>query len=240
MSVIFSKYHGSQNDFLVIDDRDEIFPIDRQLIASLCHRKKGVGADGILLLQKSRVADCRMRIFNADGSEAAMCGNGLRCLVAFAREKGARCETVEVGGRVVRCSMEGEWITVDLGHYKWEREGERYLVDVGVPHAVVFVSDHQGVVEHVKEFSGHINLNFAVFKQDKLYNRTFERGVGETAACGSGAAAVAIAARDLYGMKNPVTVVPLSEEELKVVVYEDRVLLSGRAVSVFNGVSEEW
>jgi len=246
MPLTFSKYHGAQNDFLIIADQDEKFPINQQLIAALCHRKVGVGADGVLLLQRSEKADCRMRIFNADGGEAMMCGNGLRCLVAFAKDQGMRCDCVEVGTRVVQCTVEGEWITIDLGPYTRRQlmidTQHVHLVDVGVPHAVVFVSDHHQVMKDVKCFNKHVafgkegaNLNFAVFKEGKLYTRTFERGVGETAACGSGAAAVAIVAQEKYGVQNPVTIVPLSKEELRVSVFSDRVLLSGKATFVFHG-----
>src|SRR3970040_2061338 len=101
---LFAKYHGSGNDFLIFDDWEKTFPSsDQQYIQLLCERQKGIGADGLLLLPPSRKADFRMRIFNSDGLEAKMCGNGLRCLVDFAHRQGRAHRTVEIGDRVASC-----------------------------------------------------------------------------------------------------------------------------------------
>lgn len=116
----FSKYHGTGNDFLLIDDRERSFPTSPAQIRQLCHRRYGVGADGLILLQPSVVADFRMRIFNCDGLEAKMCGNGLRCLMHFLRRGGEarRQLSIETAGGLYPCHFEGERVVVDMGDRK--------------------------------------------------------------------------------------------------------------------------
>lgn len=253
MIILFAKYHGAGNDFIVIDDRSEAFPAhDSRFIQSLCHRQFGIGADGLLLLQKSAKADCRMRIFNADGKEADMCGNGLRCLVDFAHRKeiiGAH-STVETTTRIVPCEWNSQEITVDLGSYEVYpklsiAELELQVVHTGVPHAIAFV-EQDDQFDKAAQIRSHAsfgregtNVNFAIFKEGKLYTRTFERGVeGETLACGSGAAAVAVAAQKKFHLPNPITIVPRSGEELKVDVLPGQLRLKGKATFVFHGSFE--
>src|SRR5690242_12259801 len=93
MKIAFSKYHGAGNDFILIDHRTHSYPIEeRACIAHLCDRRFGIGADGVLCIERSSVADCKMRIFNADGSSAAMCGNGIRCVVDFLQANHVQAE----------------------------------------------------------------------------------------------------------------------------------------------------
>lgn len=253
MIFLFAKYHGAGNDFIVIDDRKETFPAtDSKFIQSLCHRQFGIGADGLLLLQESTAADCRMRIFNADGQEAAMCGNGLRCLVDFAYREGVISEhgTIETTNRIVPCEWSRGEITVDLGSYETHTELsvdelELQVVNTGVPHAIAFVEQDDQfekaaqIRSHASFGSEGANVNFAIFKEGKLYTRTFERGVeGETLACGSGAAAVAVAAQKKFHLPNPITIVPRSGEELKVDVFPTQLRLKGKATFVFHGSFE--
>jgi diaminopimelate epimerase len=254
MLIPFAKYHGAGNDFIVVDDRRERFPVgDREFIAHLCEHRLGVGADGVLLLQPSEKADFRMRIFNADGNEAAQCGNGLRCLVDFIHQSGISMKslTLETAERVVECSWQGNLISVDLGSYQWLKEGMGVdpfsidLIDTGVPHAVAFVEElkHPAFKEVAAGLRWHkslgpegANVNFARMVDGKLYTRTYERGVeDETLACGTGAAAVAIAAMKKYKLENPVCIVPASEEELFIEVAQSKVRLLGRATFVFHG-----
>jgi diaminopimelate epimerase len=311
MQFQFAKYHGAGNDFVILDDRRQRFPVeDQKFIEHLCEHRLGVGADGVVLLQPSEKADFRMRIFNADGKEAAQCGNGLRCLVDFIRQMGhpiptlaqnlvsdkvsasdlqqaqtlrkqamflnmadARsCEGVDAGAvqsqilsqcwytsnltietheRVVQCSWEGDQITVDLGAYIWAHDNfpidsfSLQLVHTGVPHAVAFVEDlavpnFQSVASKLRFHEAFApqgaNVNFAQMRGDKIYTRTYERGVEEeTLACGTGAAAVAVAAMKKYQLKNPICIVPASCEELFVEVTSKTVKLRGRATFVFHG-----
>ncbi|HEX2579843.1 MAG TPA: diaminopimelate epimerase [Rhabdochlamydiaceae bacterium] len=254
MQLPFAKYHGAGNDFVIFDDRSLRFPAgDHKFIEHLCEHRLGVGADGVVLLQPSEKADFRMRIFNADGKEAAQCGNGLRCLVDFIRQMGYPHSnlTIETHERIVECSWEGDQITVDLGAYIWAHDNfpidpfSLQLIHTGVPHAVAFVSDlaipdFQSIASKLrfhKAFAPQgANVNFAEVKGNKIYTRTYERGVEEeTLACGTGAAAVAIAAMKKYQLKNPICIVPASREELFVEVMPKTVKLKGRATFVFHG-----
>jgi diaminopimelate epimerase len=249
MKISFCKYQGSGNDFILIDDRESRFPLhDTSYIQFLCHRRKGIGADGLILLKPSQKADFRMRIFNADGSEANMCGNGLRCLVHFANQRGL-CQTkgsVEVSSRLVPFEILLEEIQVDLGPYAYKAllkplSREIYLIDVGVPHAVIFVeNDNLFEIEaaalrtHPAFGSEGANINFAIVKDGIVRSRTMERGVAEeTLSCGSGA--IAIAAQQKYQLSNPITVVPLSQEALKVKITPTSATLIGKATFVFGG-----
>jgi diaminopimelate epimerase len=253
MILLFAKYHGAGNDFIVIDDRTEAFPVSHSaFVQSLCQRHTGIGADGLILLQSSSRADARMRIFNSDGHEAALCGNGLRCLVDFAHRLhliGSR-STIETKNRLVACEWTQETVTVDLGPYeflamKLSFEALKFhLINTGVPHAVAFVEDdHFALAPQIRSHpsfgSEGANVNFAMLKGSKLHIRTYERGVeGETLACGSGAAAVAVAAHHVYHLSNPITIVPCSGEELQVNVLPASLRLTGKATFVFHGSVE--
>ena len=255
MQFNFAKYHGAGNDFIILDDRRMRFPIaDEKFIQHLCEHRLGVGADGVVLLQPSEKADFRMRIFNADGKEAAQCGNGLRCLVDFIKQLGHPSPhlSIETHERIVQCSWEKDQITVDLGAYIWAHDNfpigsfSLQLVHTGVPHAVAFVKDlaipdFQTVAAKLRFHEAFApqgaNVNFAQMRGDKIYTRTYERGVEEeTLACGTGAAAVAVAAMKKYQLKNPICIVPVSREELFVEVTPQTVRLRGRATFVFHGL----
>jgi diaminopimelate epimerase len=244
----FAKYHGAGNDFIVIDDRKETFPV--KCIPSICQRHLGIGADGVLLLQTSKKADCRMKMFNSDGKEAAMCGNGLRCLVDFAYklELIGKTATIQTMDRIVECEWNEDSITVDLGPYQWVHQELPFnalklqVINTGVPHAVAFDTQFF-LAPEIRSLPAlgqeGANVSFAILKDGKLHTRTFERGVeAETLACGSGAAAVAVAAQQKYQLANPITIVPLSGEELKVDVRPASVRLTGKATFVFHGTFE--
>lgn len=254
MQFPFAKYHGAGNDFIIIDDEKLKFPFtDGEYIAHLCQHRLGVGADGVVLLQPSEKGDFRMRIFNADGKEAALCGNGLRCLVDFIRQnkRASSPLAIETEERVVACSWEGDQITVDLGAPEWlfQHTIDSFSIQVintGVPHAVAFVENLE--IPDFKSVAAKLrfndvfapegaNINFAWLQGDKIYTRTYERGVeDETLACGTGAAAVAVAAVKKYKLKSPICIVPVSQEELFVEVSQEAVRLKGRATFVFYGI----
>ena len=233
----FTKLHGAGNDFIVIDARD----IERdwsKLAAQICERHVGAGADGLLLLDESTPADLRMRLYNADGSEAELSGNGMRCFVKYAADRGlVRLQdgalTVETLAGIVTAQA-----TLQDGHVSSVRvamgrprfapqevpvavEADPPLLDValdvdgaqlsvacvsmGNPHAVQFidspVSDYPlstigPQVERHPLFPKRVNFEVArVLARDRIEARTWERGVGETLACGTGACAVLVAAR---------------------------------------------
>ncbi len=210
----FSKYQATGNDFILIDNRIETFPLSVSKIRSLCHRKFGVGADGLIFLDKSENADFSMRIFNSDGSEAESCGNGLLCFGKFILDLGfpERNYSVELLKEVVSIDCKSDGFSIQLNdpqkiqHFSVEKE--IYLIDTGVPHAVVFVDSDCDFMRDGKRIREkyNANVNFVTLGE-KLYVRTFERGVeGETFGCGTGAAA---AASILALVKNQVSPVRL-------------------------------
>jgi diaminopimelate epimerase len=253
----FAKYEGAGNDFILIDDRAALFPYeDKSFIQSICHRQKGIGADGVILLTHAQKEDAnfRMRIFNADGSEASMCGNGLRCLVRFIEK--LNIETIplqiETLYGIHSCLIRGEEIQTDLCDVEeqlWDGylDGQRiYVINTGVPHLVMFVDDLDTVDVHVKgkalrfheNFAPEgVNVNFAKrLSSHHLALRTYERGVeAETLACGTGSAAVAYVVSKLYSLEGPIALQTRSGEILKVTRKESSLSLSGPARFVFAG-----
>ena len=247
----FDKYEGAGNDFILIDDRDEAFPFRKELIQKLCHRRFGVGADGVILLQKDRDADFRMRIFNSDGGEAEGCGNGVRCLMQFCSDLGlGQAARIALGDRVLSAELCDQGVAVEMGEMREMRlhcslfDWQMHLVDSGVPHAVSFVSDVEKVpLEEVAPRIRHhvnANVNFAARQQDGLVRvRTYERGVeAETLACGTGACAVAVLGAELFNWESPVEIQTLGG---RLLVHFDsnyrKVRLVGPAKKVFSGTT---
>lgn len=264
MKIPFVKYHGAGNDFILIDDRQMTFPLSsHDLIASLCRRSTGVGADGIILLQPSSQADFQMRIFNADGSEPAMCGNGLRCLVDWAHQLGwnQSIYSVETQAGVLRCFIQKQKIGIELGHPRVlfhktqvDVDGHAFeleVIDTGVPHGVIFVEELKDVeildvaraIRFHSQFSpGGVNVNFAQVLPDRsLLVRTYERGVeGETISCGTGAAAAGWLALQMQKGAGSIKVRNLQGIHLLEVSScpQAGVTLWGQATFVFQGVVE--
>ena len=236
----FEKMHGLGNDFLVVDDR-EAQPVDWPTVARrACERHTGVGADGILLIQASDAADLRMRLFNADGSEAEMCGNGIRCVAQYVAGHGISGDRVvwETGaGTLVTERLGDDLVTVDMGFPRFAaaeipfdsdaaeivdqtlRVGDATLditcVSMGNPHCVTVVDDVDAFplaeigpqVERHPSFPQRTNFEIVqVLSRTRVRQRTFERGVGETNACGTGASAVGVAMQRLGLCDSPVTV----------------------------------
>ncbi|MBS0626163.1 MAG: diaminopimelate epimerase [Verrucomicrobia bacterium] len=256
--ISFSKYQGAGNDFILIDDRSLSF--NTASAKALCHRKFGIGADGLILLQNDPAADFRMRIFNADGSEAEGCGNGLRCFVHFLAELGFKREfyRIAIHNRIEEAFFSEEDVRIKMAdpehlclNLPLNLEGERHLVhsvDTGVPHLVYFVEELAtiGVASLGSKLRHHpafapkgTNVNFAALQKDaSVAVRTYERGVeGETLACGTGAAAVAIVAAHLFDCPSPVRLCFLGGEiEIS---FSDRGLsdlqMTGPAKKVFSG-----
>lgn len=258
----FVKYAGCGNDFVFFDNRTNQFPWQqKQMIQRLCHRQFGIGADGVILLESSQHADLRMRIFNADGSEAEMCGNGLRCLIKFARDLGLKQEDylIETMRRPLRASYRDDRIFVEMGsplEVKWHLSlsGSPHLIhflNTGVPHAILFtdlldaVDIHQlGPQIRYHEFfaPAGTNVNFVQPLSDHtLAIRTYERGVEkETLACGTGATAAALAASYLKQLKSPIQVFTQSKESLEISFHLENetftnVKMAGTAHYIFKG-----
>lgn len=269
----FWKMHGLGNDYIVIDNRDEKIDAKKatELAKKLCERRFSVGADGLMLVCNSNVADVKMRIFNADGSEAEMCGNGIRCFSKYCYEKGIikklefLVETL-AGNKHVWLTLkysEVSSVKVDMGAPIWERnlipmagedtcvycdlmvDEEAYKVtalSMGNPHCVIFVEnvdetpvEYLGpLVENHEAFPKRINVGFVeVISRNELKVRVWERGCGETLACGTGTCAAVAAANRLSKVGNKVTVHVLGGD-LQVEVGKT-IFLSGAAEKVFQG-----
>jgi diaminopimelate epimerase len=272
LTLEFTKMHGAGNDFVVLDGLTQRLPALDPLARRLADRRHGIGADQILVLRRSRAADFRMDIWNADGSRAEMCANGIRALYAYVRRRGltpADEISVETLGGIVRPSHAGEGLVrVAMGRPVLEPakipttlRGEAPLLDVpldvdgerlrvscvsmGNPHAVVFVPDVEAAplerlgprIEHHPAFPNRVNVEFVeVVARDHVKQRTWERGAGETLACGSGACAVAVAS--ILGSRTARRLrVTLRGGELELAWERDDapVVLTGPAVEVFTG-----
>ena len=261
MRVPFIKMHGLGNDFVVLDARVDAVPaMDNRLAAALADRKTGIGCDQLILLENSSVADLRMRIFNADGGEVEACGNATRT-VGLLYGAPARIETV--AGILATDPVDGG-IAVDMGEprFGWDEIPLAYAMDtlampvgwdtlenpvgvnIGNPHAVFFVDDCASAalqslgpqIEHDPLFPERVNVNVAtVTARDAIRLRVWERGVGETRACGTGACATAIAAmrRDYCDRRVTVTLAggPLVIEWTA----EGRIVMTGPAAESFRG-----
>ena len=268
MSVSFIKMVGTGNDFIVLDARRRRLPENLPGLArQLCRRARAVGADGLLVVEPSRKADVRMRIINPDGSEAAMCGNGVRCVALHAADGRPRADlTIETKAGLIRAQvLSPRRVRVTLTDPSpvrpvhltvLMRPVTAYVVDTGVPHAVIVVADIGAVdlerlgpaIRHHRTFrpSG-ANVDFIqILDRHTMRLRTYERGVeAETLACGTGAAAAALAAATFRRCQPPVTVYPTSGERL-VIRFEPRttkqsgqwkhVSLEGEVHKVFEGV----
>lgn len=218
MKVKFTKMHGAGNDFVMIDDRDGAAPTDAATLAALAARRTGVGCEGVILVQRSASADFRMRFFNPDGGEAEMCGNGARCVAAFAREIGAatgsRMTFETRAGRVSAEVLDATTVRVRLTDPTDVRDG---FANTGVPHAVVPVADVASVdvegegrrIRFSAAFApAGTNVDFVAYAPPHgAALRTYERGVeAESGACGTGAAAAAVVGVAQHGLAFPVRV----------------------------------
>ena len=272
MTISFTKMHGIGNDFIVIDCRDKA--VSHQLSAvselsrRLCDRRFGIGADQILLLHNSDKADFRMSIFNADGSEVEMCGNGIRCFAKYIWDRNLSSKKVldiETPAGIIRPEMVGDMVRVDMGRPELEgrkipvnldgivkdcllaiddREFAITCVSMGNPHAVIVVDDldtfdlkrYGPQIEIHKLFPRKINVEFIqVIDPATIRMRVWERGSGETLACGTGASAVAVAAH-MKGIAEKKVTVKLLGGDLSIDLHENgHVYMTGPAEEVFQG-----
>jgi diaminopimelate epimerase len=260
-SLKFFKMSASGNDFIVIDNRDAVvdgmFPDVRDLVRKVCRRRHSVGADGLILIEKSDVLDFVWRFYNADGSEAEMCGNGGRCAARFAYLKGIAGDRIAFGtlagtmkaevhldGRVKLQLTKPKDMKLDYSINLDTRELFLSSVDTGVPHAVLLTDVDLAPVEELgrliryhKAFSPKgTNVDFVhVVDRENVKVRTYERGVeGETYACGTGcvAAAVILRAKDL--VNDTVDILTKGGETVRVYV-GDEVYLEGNAKVIYEG-----
>jgi diaminopimelate epimerase len=278
----FTKMHGIGNDFVLIDCIGQVCPQDADDLSALsrrlCHRRFGIGADQILLLYPSDVADYKMRIFNADGGEVEMCGNGIRCLAKYIWDRnlsGKPVLDIETQAGIIKQEKAGDMVKVDMGEPAFEPEkipvkadsvfkiqdsrlidyplsaGDREFnvtsVSMGNPHAVIFVddvssfpvADYGPVIETHSMFPRKTNVEFVqVLSGKDIRMRVWERGSGETMACGTGASAAAVAS-SIKGLTGRNVSVHLTGGDLIIEwAGNNHVYMTGPAAEVFEGVIE--
>jgi diaminopimelate epimerase len=262
--------HGIGNDFVMVDVlRDGPPDVDLgKLAKDINDRRFGIGGDGLILMEKGQTAPFKMRMFNPDGSESEMCGNGVRCFAKLLVDHGHTQESsvdVETGAGILKLEiLPGGSVRVDMGTARLERGQigmlgeltERFkdqsighgftgtAVSMGNPHLVVFVEDVSAIdvpqfgpiLEHHELFPNRVNVHFAQVVNDRsIIQRTWERGAGQTLACGTGACAVAVAAFETGRASRDVEI-QLPGGRLNIEYQADgRVYMTGPAETVFIG-----
>ena len=257
MKINFFKYQGAGNDFILIDHtRNPLKDIDNELIARLCHRRFGIGADGLMFLTTHPDYDFEMLYFNADGKPGSMCGNGGRCIVAFAKHLGIIDRETNFlavdGPHYARISENGEWVDLQMIDVnKTDRDGDAFILNTGSPHYVILQDNleefdvfREGRNIRYKDAyrAQGINVNFVEDHGDHLFVRTYERGVeAETYACGTGVTAVAMAIAKHKGQTGHVkTAIRVLGGDIRIEFDYDgttfsQVFLCGPAKLVFEG-----
>lgn len=260
------KFHGTGNDFIILDSRENK-PVDPLKVSQiLCNRHFSVGADTLLYLEDSIVADLKVRICEIDGSESSMCGNGLRCIGLYTMRKcGKKAITVETLGGVKKVTfVEDSLFEVAMGQLvpigdflnpisdlildQISFSNHRfYVVCPSEPHAVCLVDDMRAIdvsfaidiARRINKFPYGINVDFIMIRDGTVFMRTFERGVWrETLACGTGAVASAYVARAVFGLRENPVKVAAKGGSLEVFFDNSESYLKGEARYVFSGTAE--
>jgi len=254
----FHKMHGLGNDFVIVDARSEPFSVTPKLAKAIADRRTGVGCDQLIVLEPSERADLKMRIWNSDGGEVESCGNATRCVVQLT---GAR--SIDSDGGLLEGEDLGAEVEVSIGEprFGWEEIPLAYAMDtaalpmawdglenpmalnVGNPHLVFFVPDAREVpldelgpqIENDPAFPERININVATYVDNRLKLRTFERGAGETLACGTGACASAVAAIVTKRAESPVRVDMTGGSLIVSWATGEPIRMRGSATHVFEG-----
>lgn len=255
MMLSFYKYQGGGNDFIVIDNRHLAIQLSTSAIQRLCNRHFGIGADGLILLENSSVADFKMRYYNADGKESTMCGNGGRCIVAFAHklqiiQQHTTFEAID--GRHYAELIKNNYVRLQMQNVsEIIQQGSDYVLDTGSPHYVRIVKDVSSIdvyeegrrIRYSASFCEQgINVNFVqIVDAQHIVVRTYERGVeNETLSCGTGVTAAALVVSVIYNQAKNRVFVKTSGGELEVELeYKDgvyqNIFLSGNVDMVFRG-----
>ncbi|RYZ54352.1 MAG: diaminopimelate epimerase [Sphingobacteriales bacterium] len=249
----FHKYHGTGNDFILIDNRNGQHQMTTAQIRALCHRHFGIGADGLMLLENEAGYDFRMVYFNSDGNESSMCGNGGRCIAAFARYLGigaSELRFLAVDGPHEASFVSGEVSLAMSDVTEISTYPDHTILDTGSPHYVLFKDDATSIdvvrlgrsIRNEARFQDKgINVNFVHKTMEGIFVRTYERGVeDETLSCGTGVTAAAIA---MAGNATGRFHIPVETPggRLSVKFYKPtpdaatEIFLTGPAVRVFEG-----
>jgi diaminopimelate epimerase len=254
--------HGLGNDFVIIDARRQRVAMTTERASAIADRKYGIGCDQLILLEPSACADFAMRIFNHDGSEVEACGNAARCVVKLVGGD----PRIQTKGGIISGNVAGNNVSVDMGKPQfawdaiplafamdtlqipvgWEDLNNPCAVNVGNPHIVFFVADADQVdlarlgpiIEHDPLFPQKINVNVASIHSSGINLHVWERGVGLTRACGTGACATAILAIKRGLVATPVAV-HLPGGQLTIDWCEGQsIIMTGEAVEVFSGEAD--
>jgi diaminopimelate epimerase len=250
----FAKYSGNGNDFIILDHTEKL---TSDTVQRLCHRQFGIGADGVVTVGTSAKADAKMRIFNADGGEAEMCGNGLRCLVTYLDDTVAQKKdayTIETINALYKVIRKGLAFAIEMSEIKdknlynlsvFKDYPQSFYVNTGVPHLIFLTSEAQKVdikkegayYRYHSMFPKGTNVTFVeVLDRDsqKAYARTYERGVeDETFSCGTGLTATALALNHWFGWKGDILLKTKGGNQM--VSINDTVLYSGEVIRAFQG-----
>ena len=251
----FTKMHGCGNDYVVINGVKNNVDLKKEQIAFLCTSHFGIGSEGLLIAMPSKIADFRMRMFNVDGTEAEMCGNGIRCISKFAFEEGiiaTKTATVETKAGIKNIELifnekEIQGVKVNMGKATFlanpATEYELNCVSVGNPHAVIIVDDIENFpvhelgpkIENHTGFPNRTNVEFVkIVDRKNVILRVWERGCGETFACGTGSCATVATLYKLNLIDNECTV-KLKGGDLKIEIINDEIFMTGNATTVFDG-----
>ena len=250
----FFKYQGTGNDFIMIDGRDGSFALSKEAIEHLCHRRFGIGADGLIVLKNHAEYDFEMLYHNADGNVGSMCGNGGRCTVRFAHDLGIFEEETKflAADGEHTASVTDTEVSLKMGELTaFERHESHDFLNTGSPHYICYVPDNEAVnvfeagrkIRYAEEWvaRGGTNVNFTqILAQDAISVRTYERGVeDETYSCGTGVTAAAISAHVRFGLHSPIFIKTLGGELSVSFKNENNIFsniyLIGLAVKVFEG-----
>lgn len=266
----FTKMQGTGNDFIVIEDFEGKYEDLKNMASKLCDRHFGIGADGVLIVTKSKIADIQMIIINADGSYASMCGNGIRCFAKYVFEKkyvkGENIK-IETGDGVKLANIKTvnevvETVTINMGKYNFDPKSipalaseeiinkkveanlrEVYITSMfmGVPHTIVFgkLNDYDvnegRFIENLSLFPEKTNVNFCeIISKNIIKVKTWERGAGETLACGTGSCAAVVAASRMGYVGGKIEV-QVPGGLLNIEIVEEEVLMEGPAEITFKG-----
>jgi diaminopimelate epimerase len=258
----FHKMHGLGNDFVIIDCRDTPLEMTAAKACAIADRKTGIGCDQLILLKSSEIADVRMQIYNADGGQVESCGNASRCVVALLGED---C-SIETDGGILHGTLTDAMVSVDMGAPRfewtdiplafamdtaampiaWEELTDPIAVNVGNPHAIFIVGDCNAidlesigpVIENDPVFPQQVNVNVASIADGEINLRVWERGVGLTRACGTGACATAVALIRRNLVQSPVKVNLPGGTLIISWQAGGNIQMTGDATHVFTGTAE--
>ncbi len=256
-SIKFSKFHGAGNDFIMINAIESEILLNEELIYKMCDRRTGIGADGLIVLSSSKDYDFKMKYYNCDGKESTFCGNGGRCIAAFAHRQGIikNNATYEAVDGIHRVSVslisfneyQVELTMCDILSYKLDENS--LLINTGSPHYVKKINKWHDIdvitegakIRYDKNISEDgVNVDFLYNDNGKIRIRTYERGVeNETLACGTGVTASAIAASLWFGGDNIDVYTQIAKLNVKFDKTDNlfkNVILSGPATHVFDGL----